>query len=136
MTAIVKPAVTQDDLNRWYLLQEQLAKVKEEEMELRKKIFGSFFPAPKEGTNKQDLTDGWVIKGTHVITRKVDLPTWTNMQAILKEKGLPVDNLIKNVPELVTGVYRTLTAEQRLLFDEVLIIKEGSPSLEIVKPKR
>jgi hypothetical protein len=136
MTAIIKPAVTQEELNRWYIVSEQLTKLKDEELELRKKIFGATFTAPKEGVNKKDLTDGWIIKGDYKISRTIDVATLTNMAKTLAEHKLPMEDLIRYKPELVLSAYRTLNEEQRKEFDQILVIKEGTPGLEIVKPKR
>lgn len=127
---------TQEDLNTWYKLQEQLAKLKDQELTLRNKIFKSYFAAPKEGTNTMPLSEGWVLKGEYKINRTVDVATLTAKVALLRTAGVPMDDLIRYKPELVTTEYRKLTDERRQLFDEVLIIKVGTPSLDIVLPKR
>jgi hypothetical protein len=133
---VTAPAVTQADLNLWYTLQEQLAAVKEQEMALRKKIFAAYFAHPKEGTNTESLADGWVIKGQFKIDRQVDPESLVTMRPYLTQEGISVDNLIKYKPELILPEYRKLSAEQMVKFDNILKIKPGSPSLEIVKPKR
>jgi len=43
--------------------------------------------------------------------------------------------LVKRKPELITSAYKALTEQARLVFDQALIIKAGSPSLELVAPK-
>lgn len=133
----IPPVVaTQDDLTKWYKLQEELESIKIAELELRKKIFGSFFITPKEGTNTADLSDGWKLKGGYKINRSIDVALLTAHVQELHAKGIPVDSLIKYKPELITAPYRALTDVQRLEFDKVLDIKIGTPSLEIVLPKR
>lgn len=127
---------TPEDLAAWYVAQEALRKAKDTELALRLKIFKDKFRAPVEGINKYDLPDGYVLKGTHVINRKVDEPALITLRPIFQEKGLKVDELVQFKPELRTGEYRKLTEEQRMMFDQVLIIKPGTPSLEIVLPKR
>lgn len=134
--AIPAPQTTQEELNTWYALQQKLDEIKTQERALRKKIFAAFFQAPKEGTNTASLTDGWVLKGGHVINRKVDVALLTTHVADLREHNVPTDELVKYKPELVLPEYRKLNDEQRNLFDRVLDIKIGSPSLEIVLPKR
>ena len=142
MTTIPENTVTQEDLSQWYQLQEQLKKLKAAELLLRMKIFKGMIKDPKEGTNTVPLAEGWVLKGKHVINRDVDQAALTVNTAVdpathmsrLSANGIHVEQLIKWKPELVTKNYRTLTAEQQKIFDECLIIKEGSPQLEIMLP--
>ena len=136
MTTIPQNEVTQKDLEDWYKLQEDLSRIKNAEMLLRKKIFDHYFKAPKEGTNTQPLRDGYALKGGYVINRAVDVALLTNFNEKLKSAGVSVDKLVKYEPKLAVSEYRTLTEEQRQLFDQVLVIKPGSPSLEIVLPKK
>lgn len=127
---------TQEDMNAWYKLQQDLAEIKDKEMKLRKKIFAYYFQTPVEGTNTVKLTDGFVMKGTYKIDRKPDEAILDTLKDQLIAEGVPVDMLIRYKPELVISAYKLLTDEQREHFDEVLNIKPGSPSLEIMKPKK
>ncbi len=136
MVQIPENEVTQQDLATWYEMQEQLSKLKTAEMLLRQKIFKAYFQAPKEGVNTVPLADGWVIKGTYKIDRKIDIALLTSFAPSLREHGINPDVLVKYDPSLVTKEYRQLTAEQEKLFDQVLVIKPGAPSLEIVMPKK
>ena len=106
-------------------------------MLLRTKIFKGLFPNPVEGTNSVPLgTEGWQIKAKYPINRKPDVALLTARAQELREAGIPLDSVIRAVPELATGEYRKLTDEQRHLLDQVMEIKPGSPALEIVLPKR
>ena len=136
MIQIPENQVTQQDMERWYTVQEQLSKLKNEEQLLRQKIFKGMFHDPKEGTNSVDLADGFVLKGKRVINRTVDEAAFKASIEELAKNGIATDAIVKFKPELVTSEYRTLTDEQRNLFDCVLIIKDGMPGLEIVKPRR
>lgn len=137
MTAIPANAVTQADLDSWNQMQMQLAALKSAEMLLRTKIFKGLFPNPVEGTNSVPLgTEGWVIKAKYPITRKPDVALLTAKAAELREAGIVLEDVIRTIPELAAGEYRKLTDDQRHLLDQVLEIKPGSPSLEIVLPKR
>ena len=136
MVQIPENQVTQTDLERWYTVSEQLTKLKNEEQLLRQKIFKGMFHDPKEGTNSVDLADGFVLKGKRVINRTVDDAAFKSSVEELAKNGIPTDQIVKYKPELVTSKYRELTDEQRHLFDTVLIVKDGMPGLEIVKPKR
>lgn len=133
---IPKKTITQADVEEWYRLQDELRKVKTKEMLLRKKIFEAVFPEPKEGTNSVELGDGYVLKGKHVINRTIDEGSLQAMSKELQEAGINTDELIEWKPSLKTREYRKLTAEQIHLFDQVLIVKDGSPGLEIVQAKR
>lgn len=142
MTTIPENTVTQEDLSQWYQLQEQLKKLKAAELLLRMKIFKGMIKDPKEGTNTVPLAEGWLLKGMHVINRDVDQAALAVNTAVdpathmsrLSANGIHVEQLIRWKPELITKTYRTLTPEQQQIFDECLIIKEGSPQLEIMLP--
>ena len=136
MTTVPPNELGPKDLADWYKLQEQLKKIKIAEMFLRKKIFNALFPDPKEGTNSHTLPDGFVVKGVHSFTREVDPATLTACADLLRENGIRSEQLVKWDPSLKKAEYNKLTAEQQQVFDQVLIIKPGSPSLEIVKPKK
>jgi hypothetical protein len=143
MIEIPENAVTEADLAEWYRLKNELAKIKQAEGLLRGKIFHYFFPNPKEGTNKHKLKDGTgaELKATHVINRSVDIGSLTALKAAIAEESsnlpkLPIDELIKWEPKLVKKEYNELTEEEKHVFDQCLVIKDGSPSLEIVIPKR
>lgn len=138
VTPIVDPnaAVTQDDLTKWYELQKELAIVKDAEMKLRNKIFKGLFTDPREGVNKHPLAEGWILKADHKIDRKVEEALLSTLTPALREKGINPDSLVKWKPELVTAEYRKLTEEEMKLFDQVLTITPGTPSMEIVLPKR
>lgn len=136
MSTIPPNEVTQEDLEAWYKAVKQLAKFKAQEILLRNKIFKGKFPNPREGTNSLDIGDGYYLKATHVINRSVDEAAFKASMEAFAEAGIPTDKIIKYKPELVTGTYRELTEEQRTLFDTALIIKDGTPGMEITKPKR
>ena len=137
MTTLPANEVTMEDLVAWQDLHAQLAKIKAAEMLLRKKIYGGMFADPAEGTNTTPLAEGWVLKGKRVINRKVDLPVLQAYAVIdgpLQKVGIRADDLIEWKPELKIREYRTLTEEQRTVFDMCLTISDGSPSIEIVLP--
>jgi hypothetical protein len=136
MTEIPENEVTQADLYEWFNTQAELARLKSKEALLRSKVFKGFFKDPKEGTNKAPLGDGYELKATHVINRSVQKPVLTTLTETLRTAGIPVDDLIEWKPELKVGAYRKLSEEQLKLFDQCLVIKPGTPALEIVKPKK
>jgi hypothetical protein len=136
MTDIPPNPVTVADLSEWYRLNEELKKIKGKEMLLRQKIFGGLFIAPREGTNNLGLNAGYVLKGTHTINRTVDPAALDAMTEKFAEEGIFTDQLIERKPTLKISAYRELTEEQRQVFDQCLVVKDGAPALEITLPKR
>lgn len=134
MTQVPPNIVTMQDLMEWDSLKQQLNVIKNKEMLLRKKIFGAYFPNPVEGTNTAPLNAGYELKGKYNIDRSVDEAALVALSAEFAKEGIIVDQLIKRKPELVLKNYRELTAEQRHTFDQCLLIKPGSPALEIKLP--
>lgn len=134
--SVAPEAVTQAEINEWFALTEELAEKKEREMVLRKKIFGFFIQQPEEGVNSVPMSDGWVMKGTYKIDRKVKEELLAANAEELKNAKLPMKELIKLKPSLSVTAYKKLTDDQKKIFDKVLEIKPGAPTLEIVKPKR
>jgi hypothetical protein len=138
-------AVTPQDLKTWYELKEELARVKGAEAMLRSRIFKHYFPTPTEGSkdNKVPLNDGTgaILQADYVINRTVDEQQLDALRSAIAEDGsnlpqLDLTKLIRWKPELVTGEYRKLSETERLTLDQALIIKPGSPQMEIKIPKR
>lgn len=138
----------QEDVFDWYAMQDQLSALKASEMLMRQKIYKTMFVDPKEGTNKSLLPDGWELKAQRVVERKVDEGALavlsskiTNAQggeepSVFEKNGISADKVIRWKPELAKAAYNTLTAEQQKIVDRALIIKDGSPQLEIVLPAK
>jgi hypothetical protein len=122
-------------LEKWYESQKALAAAKEEEIALRKEVFGLFFPNPIEGTNTVELDDGWVLKGVHKLNRKVNEAALLKVQ---KRKGMDeaVKNTIAYKPSLKKAEYNKLPDAKKAILDTALIMTPGSPSLEVVLPKK
>lgn len=131
-----KAHLNQAKLEEWFMLKEKLKELAEREATLRKEIFLTAFPNAVEGTNKLELANGYQLKAIYPYTRKVDESVLNNMHDQLKEMSISEDKLVKWKPELAVTFYKTLTDEEQHLVDQFLIIKEGSPQLEITKPKR
>lgn len=136
MSLLPENAVTQADLAAWYEMSKQIQELKGKEMLLRQKIFKGLFKDPKEGTNSLDLPDGYVLKGKRTVNREVDPGSLQAMREEFAKAGIVTDAVVQYKPSLKISEYRTLTEEQRKLFDQALIVKDGAPALEIVLPKR
>lgn len=136
-------AVTMDDVKKWFLLKQQLAEVKAAEAMLRSRIFKHFVPAPVEGTNTVPLNDGTgaELKAVHVINRDVDQGELEALREAMFAEGsnlpqLHLDQLVRWKPEVVMSEYRKLPDAERQVFERALIIKPGSPQMDIKIPKR
>lgn len=133
--------VRQQLLADWLAAQTEVASFKPaiaKEMELRKAVMAEFFPLPKEGVNDFQLAEGWVLKGTYKLDRKVDLDAIPAVYAKLREMGVNPDPLLEYKASLVTSAYKamaTINPEAAHVFDQALIIKPASPTIELKAPK-
>lgn len=114
----------------WKAAVEELDAVKERELTLRKQLFAGAFPAPAEGTQRVTLTDGTILKGVFKLNRKIDVEVLKNLELSQRVK----DMVVRYKPELDTKMYRTMSTEDREIFDECLTITPGTPALEIEDP--
>ncbi len=105
------------------------------ELVLRKAVMVEFFPIPEEGVNAMDMGQGWTLKATYKIDRKVDAAALPAIMAKLRELGVKADPLIRYKPEISVDPYRALPDEARKIFDTALIIKPGSPTVALIPPK-
>lgn len=125
-----------EELLRLEELNEQIARLKAEEMELRKKMFGEMVPNPVEGTNTVPLANGYVIKWKFPINRTVDAATLPTVREMLTEKGVNLDDLIRMKPELSVTAYKKASSDTVKILSLAVTEKPGTPSYEIVLPKR
>ena len=133
--SIAPEAITEEEFHEWLRLVDQLAPLKEKEMALRKKIAGFYFQQYNEGTESVKLADGSVIKGKYSYSRDVDTAILGTLREPLAEMGIAVDAMVKWKPSLDTKAYKALTEEARVVFDQAVTLKIGSPSLEFIPKK-
>jgi hypothetical protein len=132
----------EETLVTWYHAVEEALTAKsiiENEQALRKEVASLFFLDPQEGTNTYDLPAGYKLKLTHKIDRKVDEAALEAVKVQLKEINISIDTLIKYEPKLETKTYKGLkqvNAEAAKVFEQALIVKPASPTLEVVAPKQ
>ena len=105
------------------------------EQKLRKEAFAAIFSQPEEGTNKLDMPEGWTLKATYSLDRKVDARVVESLRAPLRAEHVSLDSLIEWKPQLKTKEYRELPEAARKIFDACLTTKPASPTLELVAPK-
>lgn len=128
-------------LAAWYSAVEgcKVAKVQIElEQNLRKRVAALFFPDPQEGTNTVELQQGWKMKLTHKIDRKLDEASLEAVKVQLREMGVNPDPLVAMKPNLDVKAYKGLKAinpEASKVFEQALTIKPASPTIELLQPK-
>lgn len=125
-------------LSKWHEAQDALRQAKEAEADLSKKVVEEFFskvPQDAEGTFSLPLGGGYKLKSQYRLTRKINAEALQELKADLEANGVDVDALVHWTPSIVMGQYRTLSMEQKQLFDEVIESKQSTPSISIEAPK-
>jgi Fe-S cluster biosynthesis and repair protein YggX len=134
----------------WTTWKQRAAQAVNAERLIRAEIARRWFPTPKEGANNVELVlDGVERKLTltQPVDRKVLEPELLALitqindqtQLELEAKGAPphplrtvnFDKLIRRKLELATGEYKALTDVQKTYVETVLVIKDGSPQIEL-----
>lgn len=114
-----------------------LAEWKAKEMELRTKVAEAFFPGGvKKGVNAYEIDDGFVLKITGSENIKVDEAKIPEIMKKVKTEFKLTPEIWKTKVELKVGNYNALPAEVKEVINDCLTISAGSPSIEIVKPKK
>jgi hypothetical protein len=118
----------------WGELTELQKKIKSVEMEIRKKVANHFVPNPEEGTNTVDLGKGWKVKVKHKLSRTADEAMFAT---VFEELGddYAKEDLFKFKPTLIQSKYNKLSDANKVIFDQCIVMKPGSPTIEIVPPK-
>lgn len=147
------------DLATWYDCQAKLEKLKADELTYRNKVVQYFFPdGLKEGVQDVDMPEGWKLKVTGKINRKVQ-PELIAMvtqeldkvqESVPAEERLQCADLIRYKPELSVTEYKKLVEQVKTssggtqeffktlltTFDQVLVTSDGTPSVELIQPKK
>lgn len=126
---------------QWYQAKKAADKAVAVEKALRADLVALAFPnGLKEGAkNKADLPESWQLSVTGVVNRSIDEAALGAAIELVEEKtGVKLDanDLIRYKPELKVAEYKKLSEEVRKLFDNALVIKDGSPQVEVKLPKR
>ena len=125
-------------IEQWRLAKQEVDAMKHivaAERELRKEVFESFFVNPKEGTSTIELQGGWKLKGVFKLDRKLDEAAIPAMCEQLRTIGVNPDTLLEYKASLKMATYKELTEEQRQVFDQALIVKPASPTVDLLPPK-
>lgn len=132
-TPLELPEEFKASIKEWRQLVEWLEAAKKRELELRARI-ASLFTSPKEGVNTLNFSnEGLQIKLNYKINRSLDEAA---LDAVMSE--LPEDSayrqigvLINYKPTLVLSGYRSMPADQLLIFAQAVTEKVGTPEVDI-----
>lgn len=106
------------------------------EMTLRKECLSLAFPDGKIGTNTMDLAADWKLRGTFKLNYSFDEAALDAVLSVLaNEHQVQTDTLVRTKREPAMTHIKALSDELRLILDEVLISKPGTPELKLVPPK-
>lgn len=152
--AINARAILDNKIVEWQRLKQHIAihvtPLVGQEMALRKELMAMAFPTAVEGTNNFDLGHGYTLKGvkklTYDLNNKADAgyPTdkaYDEIVALGNEGAFLAERLIVYKPELSVSEYKKLDPNNpthvqiKAIIDEVLTIKDASPTLEVATPK-
>lgn len=127
----------------WQLTDEQLTRVKQRELELRNEVIKTIFKNYKEtGVENFDLNQGYKLKATFKINYSLNNKddavdkALTKIENIGQYEKFVAAKLIQWKPQLVLSEYKELSEECKKIIDEVITTSNGTPSLELVSPKK
>lgn len=124
-------------LDAWEQVAQLQSQIKEAELSMRLRLFQGAFANPKEGTNTHMLPDGRAIKGQYKVNRYIDEAALPATLAALRERGVAnTDALVRYKPELAKREWNSLSEEAKLMFSPAVVSTPGTPSLEVVIPKK
>jgi hypothetical protein len=138
-------------LQAWADAQKALKEAKDFEMLLRKYIVKRAFPEPAEGTNTQELGNGYELKAVVKFNYKLD-PDNKKIEAALdriaaigNQGQFVADRLVSWTPNFLKTEYTNLQEEAKggsvhaaeilRIIGEVLTIDDAAPTLDIKAPK-
>ena len=146
-----RDAMSKDDvLLAWQNSKNNLEAAKVDEMEWRKYVVKRAFPDGHEGTNKQELGNGYELKAKIKYSYKLDKDNkkiWDALDRIAKigNRGAFIaERLVSWNPNFLLSEYRPLLEEKdespeaMAILKEIssfLTITEAAPELEIKEPK-
>lgn len=121
----------------WSSIKTELGALRERESTLRRYLLDHFFGTVvgAEGRKSVELGAGYKLSANFGQDRKVDHAAMISVVNELREAGIDTENIVEYEAKLALKVYRKLSDQQRKLFDSCLIIKDKSPTLELVAPK-
>lgn len=144
-----RDSLSQDQvLMEWQRTKDRLAEAKEQEMDWREYVVKRAFPDAAEGTQTQELGNGYKLKATIKYNYKLlDNDKVRNCLDRIKKIGnkgtFVADRLVSWTPNFLLTEYRELelaeTDEAKAMLKichEMLEISEAAPTVSITAPKK
>lgn len=122
-------------LIEWDEKKKKIEVLKEEEMEMRKRIAYSGFTTQESGVNTAELGNGYKLKTTINLDYKLDPDKHKVLSAIEKLPEFLQDRIVRWKVELSVTEYKQLDPAHKKIIDRVLTIEHGAPKVEIKSPK-
>lgn len=129
-------------LQAWLDASNALTAAKAVEADLRTQVVAMYPFEADEGTERIPLNNGYELKVVkklnYTLNNKDDATdkALTKLEAMGERGKLIADRLVSWKPTLSISEYRELSAAERGIIDEVLTIKPGLPTLELIEPKK
>lgn len=135
----------------WNNLKDTLETVKKNEMDLRRYIVAREFPNKKEGTNSIELGNNYELKATIKFNYKLNASNdkiediLNKISKVGNRGSIVAERLISWKPNFLLSEWRLLQDEKEdsmeakkilELINEILIITDATPTLEILEPKK
>lgn len=125
-------------IRSWYVLQQELAELKNQESELRKLVMAEVFEDERmqHGTHKARLSDEAHVSLTIPKKIDVDIDAFNMHKDSMMQRGLiGDDSLIKLKPSVSASAIKYLNDEDKAAFGDVFKISTGSPQMKVVIDK-
>lgn len=121
-------------LEAWRKMDVKLKALKEEEMALRKEVFGDAFDTQEEGTHNLELEGGWKLSANVPYTRKLDKEL---IGGIIDKLRAYNSYLIKTEYSLSVTEYKKIPDSDPIknVIDAILTTTPGAVSLKLIAPK-
>lgn len=122
------------ELNRaWYKAKEDLAAAKAHELDLRKQVIAeNFGEITSVGTKKQKLGHTADLVLTVPAKADVNLEKFESMRGYLEAQGLiGDDSLFRLKPSVSLTAYKYLEDSVKIVVDDIITHKLGSPTLDV-----
>lgn len=146
-----RDALSQDELLViWSKLQSQIATLKAQELEFRRYVVSRAFPQAVEGTNVQELGNGYSLKAKikYNYNLKDNDTVWAGLEELSKlnnEGPFIAERLVSWSPNFLLTEYRKIEDEaangseiakkQLFVISKFMERKNATPELEIKAPK-
>jgi len=118
-----------DLVAEYKITKELLAFYKKKEHKLRLELTSTLFPTAGEGSFSKTV-DGIKVKASFKNNISIDKDALATYHSMLSEKEI---DCIRFTPGIVKARYKELSANERTLLDDCLIIKPALPTVTLIE---